>query len=321
MDLFCNMEGITLSEFVGNTAVKGRIAALLEAGRLPHAIVLEGLRGIGRFTLAVAIAQALVCENGNACGKCLNCKQALRLTNPDVLVYEPDKKTVFSVDQVRKINSDAMIKPNQAARKVMILCNCEQMNDEAQNAFLKTLEEPPGRVQFILITTNSKMLLDTIRSRCAIFTLMPPDFDDGLRYLRSRGYQDESAEQALISAEGNIGRALELLGSGESPLDFGAREILSLAEKNKTIEILKKFSSIEKDRKKIALLLEQLAQLTTKLIRSKALNEGLEYNFSMKGLLGLQAAITEAESTLLQNGNKALLLTVLCERIICAVQM
>ena len=309
-----------LSEFVGNTAIKGRIAALLEAGRLPHAIILEGQRGIGRLTLAVAIAQALVCENGNACGKCLNCKQALRLTNPDILVYKPDK-TVFSVDQVRKINSDAMIKPNQACRKVMILCNCEQMNDEAQNAFLKTLEEPPGRVQFILITTSSKLLLDTIRSRCAVFTLMPPDFDDGLRYLGSKGYQGESAEQALISAEGNIGRALELLGSEESPLDFGAKEIFSLAEKNKTVEILKKLSSIEKDRKKIALLLEQLTQLTAKLIRAKALNEGLEYNFSMRGLLGIRAAITEAESTLQQNGNKALLLTVLCERIICAVQM
>lgn len=309
-----------LSEFVGNTALKARISSLLEAGRLPHAIILEGLRGNGRFTLAVAIAQALVCDNGNACGECLNCKQALRLTNPDILVYEPDK-TVFSVDKVRKINSDAMIKPNQAGRKVMILRNCEQMNAEAQNAFLKTLEEPPGRVHFILITTSSKMLLDTIRSRCAVFTVTPPDFNDGLRYLRSKGCQEESAKQALISVEGNIGRALELLRSEESPLDFSAKELFALAEKNKTVEILSKFSSIEKDRKKISLMLEQLAQLTAKLIRDKALTENIEYNFSMRGLLSLQSAITEAELTFQQNGNKALLLTVLCEKIICAVQM
>ena len=131
-----------LSEIIGNEAVKERIVSLLKAGRLPHAVMLEGQRGTGRLTLAHAIAKALVCDSGNACGNCLNCKQAANRINPDVLVYYPGKPTLFSVDDVRKINDDAMIKPNQAGRKVMILCECEKMNSAAKSPNLRYFLHP-----------------------------------------------------------------------------------------------------------------------------------------------------------------------------------
>lgn len=309
-----------LSEVIGNSAVKNRITALLESGRLPHAIILEGQRGTGRFTMAASIAKTLVCDSKNACGACHNCRQAEKLTHPDVLVYAPDK-TVFTVDKVRKINEDALVKPNQAACKVMILQNCEQMNAEAQNAFLKTLEEPPGKVQFILITTNSKMLLDTIRSRCAIFTVVPPDFAEGLQFLCNRGYDKEKAEAALIDCEGNIGRALAMLDGQHNSLGINVSELMLLAASDKTVELLKVFTPLERDRNKMLLLLEQLAQFTAKAIRDYAVGRRAECGFSMSGLLALQEAISAADTALQQNGNKALLLTVLCEKIVRAAQM
>ncbi len=310
-----------LSEIIGNEAVKERIVSLLKAGRLPHAVMIEGQRGTGRLTLAHAIAKALVCDSGNACGNCLNCKQAANRINPDVLVYYPGKPTLFSVDDVRKINDDAMIKPNQAARKVMILCDCEKMNAAAQNAFLKTLEEPPGRVQFILITQNRKELLETIRSRCSIFTLVPPDFSKGLDYLCSKGYAEENAKQALLESEGNIGSAISLLKGTQNTLELDVKELLQLALEDKTMELLSALSTLERDRNKIVLLLEQMARYAAKAIRDKATKGSSDCNISMQGLLNLQQVILEADKSAQQNANKGLLLTVLCEKIVRAAQM
>lgn len=309
-----------LSELIGNHAVKSRITALLAAGRLPHALLIEGQRGTGRFTLACAVARALVCSTGNACGICRNCIQAAHLTHPDILVYAP-KEAVFKVNTVRQINADAMIKPNQASRKVMILRDCEKMNDEAQNAFLKTLEEPPGTVQFILLTQNSKMLLDTIRSRCVIFTLVPPGFDEGLQYLCDRGFEKDAATAALQQGEGNIGRAIARLEGTENPLGIDICGLLQKAAADKTMEILQVFTPLEKDKGKIMLLFEQLTQYTAQAIREVALQGRTACGYTMAGLLALQQALSEAEAGLQQNGNKPLLLTILCEKMICAARL
>lgn len=309
-----------LSALVGNAAVKNRISALIKAGRLPHALLLEGRRGTGCFTLACAIARALVCTGENACGVCHNCKQAANLTHPDILVYAPDK-TVFTVSKIRQITADAMVKPNQAARKVMILRACEQMNAEAQNAFLKTLEEPPRTVQFILLTQNSKMLLDTIRSRCTAFILVPPDPAEGLQYLCGRGYEKAKAQSALAQCEGNIGCALELLQGGADTANPNIQELLQFAAADKTAEILKRFTVWEKDKNKLPLYLEQLAQYAAQSIREHAWHGRAACGWSVAGLIELQAGIAQADAALRQNGNKALLLTILCEKMIRAARL
>lgn len=306
-----------LSALAGNQAVRGRISALLSSGRLPHALLLEGQRGTGRRTLAWAIAKALVCDRGTACGQCKNCKQAAAHAHPDILAYQPEK-SVFTVDLVRKICADAMIKPNQAACKVMILQDCELMNPQAQNAFLKTLEEPPGRVHFILLTQNSKMLLDTIRSRCTAFLLVPPEFAEGLQYLCTRGYEAGAAKDALLASEGNIGEALAALGGEENPLGIEIAPLLQMAAADQTMALLKTFTALERDKAKVTQLLEQLAQFTAQAIRKQALSGGAAYGFSLAGLLALHAAVSETAAAVQQNGSRPLLLTLLCEKMIRA---
>lgn len=307
-----------LDGFVGNDALKNRLTALIENERLPHAVIIEGRTGTGRTTLAYEIARALVCDNGNACGKCINCIQAEKRAHADIIEYRPDK-TVFGIDKVRAVNSDAMIKPNQARRKVLILRDCEQMNEAAQNAFLKTLEEPPGTVQFILITVSANIFLDTIISRCAVFTVVPPDRDTGLRLLLSRGYERQKAENTLDLCDGNIGKAIELLEGREESLGFDAGEIFELALCDKTYEMVKRFALIDKDRKKIALMIERLSALTESKLRNSAVNKTVD-GFSVNGLMLVADALREAGNSLNANMNKALLLTVLCEKIIYAAK-
>lgn len=308
-----------LSELIGNQAVKSRIAASLSAGRLPHALLIEGPRGSGRRTLAWAIARALVCDSGNACGQCRNCRQAAGHTHPDILTYQPET-SVFTVDLVRKINADAMIKPNQAACKVMILQDCERMNAQAQNAFLKTLEEPPGRVHFILLTQNSKLLLDTIRSRCAIFLLAAPGFDEALQYVCSRGYEKTAAEAALRQSECNIGSALAVLDGAEDPLALDIGQLLHAAAADQTMEVIKQLAALEKDKNKTALLLERLEQYTAQAIRRQAATGGTACGYSLAGLLQLQQDVAETAAALQQNGSRPLLLTLLCEKMIRAAR-
>lgn len=306
-----------LSELIGNEAVKNRVAAALTSRRLPHALLIEGQRGTGRFTLALAIARALVCDSGKACGLCRNCRQAMNRTHPDILVYQPEK-SVFTVDLVRQINADAMIKPNQAVCKVMILRDCEQMNAQAQNAFLKTLEEPPGTVHFILLTQNSKLLLDTIRSRCAAFLLVAPELAEGLQYLEARGYDRAKAEAALRQNDGNLGAALAVLDGAADPLGVDIEALLRMAAADQTMALLKQFAALERDKNKVALLLERLVQHTAQAIRTQAVHGRSAYGYSMAGLLELQKALAETTAAVQQNGSRPLLLTVLCEKMIRA---
>lgn len=304
-----------LEELIGNQAVKGRIESSLLAGRLPHAIIIEGPQGSGKRTLSWAIARALVCDSGNACGKCRNCRQALGHTHPDILVYQPDSAT-FTVDLVRKINGDAMIKPNQAAYKVMILQDCERMNPQAQNAFLKTLEEPPGSVHFILLTQNSKLLLDTIRSRCVTFLLAPPEFDEALQYLLSRGYEESAAKTALKQSECNIASALNILDGAEDPLSLDIEQLLRTAAADQTMEVIKQLTPLERDRNKIMLLMERLQQYIEQSIRVQATSGKSACGYSTAGLLQLHNDVVQIAAALQQNGSRPLLLTLLCEKMV-----
>lgn len=156
-----------------NSAVKSTVLNFISAHRIPHAIMIEGDNLDENLALADFIAKAAVCGSAEPpCNKCLNCHQAEVKTHPDITyVRTEDGKKNLTVGQVRQIRTDAFVKPHSADNRVFIIEEAQRLNEQAQNALLKVLEEPPQNVVFILVTPSKTALLDTIISRCVVLSL------------------------------------------------------------------------------------------------------------------------------------------------------
>ena len=158
----------------GNTALKASLRTALDR-RFPQAVLLSGPDGSGKTDFAQTIAAALLCTGASPrpCGACASCNKIAHGTHPDLIVIDEGDGEI-KVETARNIRDEAAILPNDGDRKVFIIHNADRMNLSAQNALLKVLEEPPRYVFFILLSSQPGVLLQTIRSRCAIYQLEPP---------------------------------------------------------------------------------------------------------------------------------------------------
>ena len=203
-----------LRELVGNEALKRSVAGM---ERPPHAVIISGVQGSGRHTLARILAQAHVCTGGEPpCGVCRECRLAAQGIHPDVLglerfVSEADRDKDVKVATVREIRSDAQITPNQAERKVYLIDR--PMNVNAQNAMLKLLEEGPPYAAFLILTENTASLLETVRSRCAQLRMGPVSDAEALEWLQKHfpDREEQSLRSAIRAAEGVLGAAAAAL--------------------------------------------------------------------------------------------------------------
>ena len=157
------------------------------------------------------------CEKGGKepCGECHSCKQAISGNNPDIIRVEHDKPNTISVDDVRtQINNDVMIKPYSCPYKIYIIPDADLLSVQAQNALLKTIEEPPEYVVFFLLTENVESLLPTIMSRCVMLKLRNIKTTLIRKYLMEiMGVPDYQADVCAAFAQGNMGRAIMLASS------------------------------------------------------------------------------------------------------------
>jgi DNA polymerase-3 subunit delta' len=187
----------------------------LEAGRLPHALLFVGLEGIGKKAFALKLAQTLLCERRpeaalDPCEQCTACVQVKGGTHPDLLqVARPEEKHDLPIKVIRDLCIDLGMKPARGARKVAIIDDADDLNDEAANAFLKTLEEPPPGTTLILIGTSAEVQLDTIVSRCRVVRFDPLPEDELAEVLREQGVSTDPDEIARLAklGEGSPGRA------------------------------------------------------------------------------------------------------------------
>ncbi len=157
----------------GHRRLVGLLARSVGRDRLPPSLIFSGPAGAGKRQTAVAMAQALNClaptgdgEGRDSCGVCSACTRIARRVHPDVLIVEPGEKGSISVDQVRDIVDRSGYRPFEGRRRVVIVDDADTMMAPAQNALLKTLEEPPPASVFVLVTTRPEMLLATVLSRC-----------------------------------------------------------------------------------------------------------------------------------------------------------
>ncbi|HEX2294062.1 MAG TPA: DNA polymerase III subunit delta' [Actinomycetota bacterium] len=204
---------------VRGIAAAERLAAQVAAGQIAHAWLLTGPRGSGKRGVAFALAASLVCERGPevACGECSGCTRALRDRHPDVHHVEPEG-VIIPVDVVREaVIPEAARSPFEAAYKVFVIEDADRMNDAAQNALLKTLEEPQPDTVFVLVSDHEEEVLETIASRCRIVRLDPVPVARVADLLVGEGADPAEARRAALAAEGDVGRARALA------FDEGAR--------------------------------------------------------------------------------------------------
>lgn len=209
----------SFANVIGQAPIKEHIKKSLHTGKISHAYIFYGEKGSGKKTLADLFARALQCEAGGEepCNRCTSCRQALNRNQPDIIYVQHEKPGLISVDEIRtQVNNDIAIKPYSSERKIYIIDEAEKMNVQAQNALLKTLEEPPSYATIMLLTTNAEALLQTIRSRCVTLTMKPVSDVELQRYLmREVQVPDYKAGICAAFARGNVGRARDLALSPE----------------------------------------------------------------------------------------------------------
>ena len=202
-------------KIIGNEQVKKHFCDAIAQNKVSHGYILSGEDGLGKLTFAKTFAQMLLCESKGErpCGICHSCKQCEGGNHPDI-VYVNHEKNVIGVDDVREqINKDIIIKPYSSPYKIYIVDEAEKMSVQAQNALLKTIEEPPAYAIIILLSTKGEKLLPTIRSRCITLKLRPVVEEEMIRYLKEHGVEEERISIVIKLARGNIGRALKMAQS------------------------------------------------------------------------------------------------------------
>ena len=224
----------------------------IKTGNLSHAYIINGEYGSGRQTIASALAKTIQCQSKtddtDACGVCTSCKQAESHNHPDIKYITHDK-TSISVNDIREqLNNDISIKPYSSEYKIYIIPDANKMTEQAQNALLKTIEEPPVYAIIILLTENCDSLLPTIRSRCVTLTMNPVEKDKICTYLENKfQLEPEQAQIAANYCQGNIGKAIRFASS----CDF-------IEMKNQVLKLLKNLDSMD-----IASIIDTIKEFST----------------------------------------------------------
>lgn len=200
------------NDILGNSQIKNSIKNALLSGNVSHAYILCGQEGSGKMMMAKAFAKALQCTGENPpCEACQSCRMLESGNNPDVSFPKPTKTKVLGVDDVREqVIKPSSIKPYMFKYKIFIIDDAEKMTVEAQNAFLKTLEEPSGFSVFLLLAESLEPFLPTILSRCIVLRTEPVKSGSIKSLLISRGIDENTAAVSAEYSRGSVGAAISL---------------------------------------------------------------------------------------------------------------
>jgi len=239
-----------LRHIAGHRHLLERLAQAIERGTLPPSLIFSGPEGVGKRTAAIALAQALNCERPvpwpdsapdesgapgasgtDGCGECGACRRIARGVHADLLMIAPGDSGSIKVDQIREAIDRSSYRPFEGRRRVVIVDEADALMGEAQNALLKTLEEPPPASIFVLATPRSDLLLPTVRSRCQRLRFGALSASEIAALLvRDHGMSERDAHAAAAAADGSVGRALDRdVDDASAARDAAARLLTSAA--------------------------------------------------------------------------------------------
>lgn len=206
-------------DIIGHEQIIEHLQNAIAMDKVSHAYIINGPDKSGKMMLAEAFAMTVQCEQGgrDACLECHSCKQALGRNQPDIIYVSHEKPNTISVDDIRtQVNNDIVIKPYSSRHKIYIIDEAEKMNVQAQNALLKTIEEPPAYAIILLLTTNADSFLPTILSRCVSLNIKAVPDETIEKYLMSNWQiPDYQAQICVAFAQGNVGKAIQLASSSD----------------------------------------------------------------------------------------------------------
>ena len=221
-------------DLVGQRRAVGHLRRAVEAGAVSHAYLFVGPTGSGKKSAARALACALFCADGG-CGSCSACRRVKALTHPDLHLIQPAGVAEYLIEQVRQVIHDVSLKPIEAPYKVYVFDDVGRLRDEAANAFLKTLEEPPADVVIVLVADDYDDVVPTIASRCQVVRFSPVASATARALVVERtGASEAEARAALAASAGVVPRAIDLL---RSPGRLGARSA--------TLDVLKRLTLMD----------------------------------------------------------------------------
>lgn len=230
-------------EIIGHKQEIAHLQRAIESGKISHAYIFNGDKGTGKRTLADAFAMTLQCtgQEERPCGNCHSCRQAASGNHPDIIHVGHAKPASIGVEDVREqLVGDVQIRPYNGKYKIYIISDADKMTVQAQNAILKTIEEPPEYAVIILLTANCQTLLDTIRSRCVLINLKPVPDEQVKEYLMEQiQVPDYEADICVAFAQGNIGKAVRLASSEDfSAIKASAMRLIRNAGRMEVSELI-----------------------------------------------------------------------------------
>jgi DNA polymerase III subunit delta' len=209
---------MALRDVVGHRRILDLLSRSIAGGSLPPSLIFSGPDGVGKRLVAEAVAQALNCtarvasetpDEADGCGKCAVCRRISRGVHPDVLMVTPGDNGSIKIEQIREVIDRTIYRPFEGRRRVTILDHADALMSAAQNALLKTLEEPPSSSVFILVTSRPDALLPTVRSRCSHIRFGRLSSADVATVLeRGHKYARREALAVAAASDGSVGRAL-----------------------------------------------------------------------------------------------------------------
>ncbi len=330
-----NSENI-FENFVGNDNALRQLSADIAAGRFPHALLIEGPTGCGKKTLARQIAMAAVCEHtdNRPCGVCNPCRKVAQGIHPDIEMVTGEKgsNNSFHIDRIRALRDGAYVLPNEAAVRVLILCDAHTMTPQAQNALLKILEEPPRHLIFILTCENRAQMLATIRSRVQVVSLGGVEWEQAAPFLRERlpDTDEQTLYRAFAVSGGVIGKVLADVQDDTLQKVLEVSPLLAEALLAPSAwPFMKLTGRLEKDKPAIMGVLNALTLILrdaltlhyggeTTVSTAPEVAKKLSNGMSGKRLLAMLQVLEDMRLANLRNMNLNLLLTRLCARLYAA---
>lgn len=309
-----------IQDIIGHEDIIKHLDNAVAGGKVSHAYIFNGEDGMGKKSLAMALSKVLQCqEQPRPCNQCVSCKQIETANHPDV-IFVTHEKTSIGVDDIREqVNADIQIKPYKGPYKIYIIDKAEKLTQQAQNALLKTIEEPPEYALMILLVNNIDAMLGTILSRSVVLNLKPVEKMKVKEFLMTRHHvPDYLAETAATFSGGNVGKAIKYALSGDfERLKGDVLHILKYIDQMELSELIKGVKTISENKSSFEDTIDLMILWYRDVLMFKATNnpDMLLYkedisllkrqasHISYEGLQGIIKAMEKAKKCIISNVN------------------